>query len=1049
MSDPKQDLDKDPVVHSSLSKPLYVSSVLLVLCTLWALYDEVYAMRPWKSYQRRFARAYSTYLRTLTPKESASERKVRAEGDYRRLEQERKQWDERVAPKARAMEREINQALTPKILALNEAFQVLRSEIGALTYKIEVATSEDEKNSLRRDIGEIRKRVELVALPAPDGSLERKQYSFPQMERDLGDWRNRKAKLLQELAALRKPVMAIEARMSRYVYDKASEATASMLALLEDKMARFPIDIRQIHVKDVDLVDRCESCHLGIREPITLTARDLGERVFASHPSRELLRIHDPERFGCTPCHNGNGIALSERGADSSHKTRDAVRGHGRHKYWLWPMYYPENVQAGCQHCHAREIVTEHASTLNRGRELFRLRGCMGCHRYEGFDRDNDELTTITQQLRIMEQQRAEFEREIAISTRTADSTRDNSEAQRLYAHADNLRVRISGLQSKGEQFDMRSRELLREVKKIGPSLKEMRVKLRKEWIPVWVKNPHQWRPGTKMPTFRLADEEVRAISAFLWQSGVPGSLPRQPSGDAVRGKEAFETRGCLACHSMGEGNQREGGDFAANLSRVGEKVNYDYLVRWIHNPRERTLPYCRFEKRDLTEADYKKKGLPFVFDQENSRCPNDGHELLVQQMTPMPSLRLTVEESRDVASFLMTRKRGDAAYAQASYLDDTGLRNRGEFLVRHYGCAACHEIARLEEEQRIGTELTKEGSKPLERLDFALLGHDFSKKGIYNHKGFFESKLRDPAVYDQGKEKTDPLERLKMPNFNLGEEEVTALTTFLMGSVDSILPPRYHNNPADQRQDIIEGWWVVRKYNCMGCHQLMLGQSTVFMNLARYQDPDWKDQRPPSLLGEGARVSPEWLKAFLSNPAMGAGDNNRNGVRTYLRARMPTFYFSDGELRKLVRFFEALSSQAQPYIQTRIESISDQERSLARALFTSEGAPCLKCHATGDPAHDRTATAPNFMTARERLKPGWTRRWMLEPQMIMPGTAMPSGLFTREGDRWIFAGPLPAGFQNYSKDHADLVVRYMFHFTADELGRLRAGARSGAGSGR
>ena len=37
----------------------------------------------------------------------------------------------------------------------------------------------------------------------------------------------------------------------------------------------------------------------------------------------------------------------------------------------------------------------------------------------------------------------------------------------------------------------MRARSLVREQKKVGPSLKEARVKLRKEWIPVWLKDPH------------------------------------------------------------------------------------------------------------------------------------------------------------------------------------------------------------------------------------------------------------------------------------------------------------------------------------------------------------------------------------------------------------------------------------------------------------------------------------------------------------------------------------------------------------------------------
>src|SRR5439155_3187042 len=39
---------------------------------------------------------------------------------------------------------------------------------------------------------------------------------------------------------------------------------------------------------------------------------------------------------------------------------------------------------------------------------------------------------------------------------------------------------------------------------------------------------------------------------------------------------------------------------------------------------------------------DYKKKGVPFVFDLEHSKCPNDGHELQVQNMTVMPSVRLS-----------------------------------------------------------------------------------------------------------------------------------------------------------------------------------------------------------------------------------------------------------------------------------------------------------------------------------------------------------------------------------------------------------------------
>lgn len=109
----------------------------------------------------------------------------------------------------------------------------------------------------------------------------------------------------------------------------------------------------------------------------------------------------------------------------------------------------------------------------------------------------------------------------------------------------------------------------------------------------------------------------------------------------------------------------------------------------------------------------------------------------------------------------------------------------------------------------------------------------------------------------------------------------------------------------------------------------------------------------------------------------------------------------------------------------------------MARTLFSSQAAPCLKCHLVGDPGHDRFATAPNFLIAKERLKPDWTARWLTDPQSISPGTAMPSGLFRREGERWVFAGPVPAAFKEYSKDHIELLVRYMFQLTPDEQRRL------------
>jgi cytochrome c2 len=1060
--------EDDPVVSKSLA-PHYLVAMLVLMATLfWALWDEDFGQRPWKAFQNEWKVRYSAFLKNAHSQSDASEKEVKNNPEYLALKQAYDKASQDAAPRIKEINEKLRD-LGAQILAVQNTFTDRRAYVSASTYAIETETSASSKQSKQKALANYEQEVTTVSYP--DGTS--KTYDYPHLEETYNDLRNERTALSAELGELIKPVNEQKAKLDAYVSDHMVSLTPAQITGLVEKTEAWSPKIQQINVPEANIVDRCESCHMGIREPVKLTVASMSvkgkkpdeyARAFTTHREPELLKTHDPEKFGCSPCHQGNGRA-----------TTSLEKAHGTYEHWLWPLFPKGNVEAGCQTCHAADMVlamNDVGSTLNEGKDLFRQRGCMGCHRYEGYDKEPEDLLSVAQQIKQIDQEKTENLKQAAYLMKQADTAESNEEANHLNDQAVALKVINSKLDLRLVQLDRTTKSLLQDEKKVGPNLKDVRLKLNKNWIPVWLKKPSDFRATTKMPNFRLNDDQIKAISAYLWQSALTDPLPKHKLGSATHGKELFETRGCLACHSIREGDQMEGGSFAANLTRVGDKDNYDYLVRWVHNARERTRPYCTYEKKDIGPQDYAKKGLPYVFDLEHTRCPNDGHELQVQNMTVMPSLRLSPQDAEDVASYLVTLKKQEpSTYPDAAFMDDPNLKEEGKKWIRHYGCAGCHEISGMEDEGRIGTELTFEGSKPIERLDFALLtevaqrgssepivdAEDLARlpegpaKGSwYDHKGFFEHKLAEPDIWDKGKIKPE-LEKLRMPNLHLTKEQVQSLTTFLMGSEESALPASYQYRPLDYRRDIQEGWWVVKKYNCMGCHQLIPGQKTSLMAMARYQGPDGQEQLPPKLLTEGARVEPQWLLHFLTNPSLNATDTNRNGVRPYLQVRMPTFSFSENELGKLVRFFQALARQPFPYIPDETPVLTAKETEMARSLFSSSAAPCLKCHATGDPSHDRTATAPNFLQAKGRLKADWVERWIIDPQAISPGTSMPSGLFKRENNHWVFAGPTPPSFQGYDKDHTKLLVDYILQLTADEQRRVSASmphARAATGGG-
>ena len=134
--------------------------------------------------------------------------------------------------------------------------------------------------------------------------------------------------------------------MDEYVTDHMVDLTPAQIAGLKKKTEDLDPKIVQVNVAEANIVDRCESCHMGAREPVKLTAAamtakgaktpDDYAKAFVSHPTRRSLQVHDPDKFGCSPCHQGNGRA-----------TTSVEKAHGNYEHWLWPLYPQAEFRSG------------------------------------------------------------------------------------------------------------------------------------------------------------------------------------------------------------------------------------------------------------------------------------------------------------------------------------------------------------------------------------------------------------------------------------------------------------------------------------------------------------------------------------------------------------------------------------------------------------------------------------------------------------------------------------------------------------------------------
>ncbi|OQY52565.1 MAG: hypothetical protein B6230_02360 [Desulfobacteraceae bacterium 4572_89] len=125
--------------------------------------------------------------------------------------------------------------------------------------------------------------------------------------------------------------------------------------------------VKQIYLPLANRVDRCMTCHLGI----DVQGLEKAPLPYQTHPDPAITWIHHIERFGCTLCHEGQGYAL----------TKDEAHGNVSRRLWSKPTLPKEFLQASCGKCHNPDLMKEDAPKLFAGKQLFKEKGCIDCHK--------------------------------------------------------------------------------------------------------------------------------------------------------------------------------------------------------------------------------------------------------------------------------------------------------------------------------------------------------------------------------------------------------------------------------------------------------------------------------------------------------------------------------------------------------------------------------------------------------------------------------------------------------------------------------------------
>jgi cbb3-type cytochrome oxidase cytochrome c subunit len=724
---------RQPTLHIVFA----ITSIAMTLSIIWMIMAD--HLRPWKQVQRDFQVVEREKLKAAE-QATLQKRVGEVQQQIDKLDQQIKQAELGAAQRAadlNRLEKELK-GLLAKTEKLDTRRKFKKAELDSLRSLYDGMIERGDKPEARVYLNTTVARAEQDLLVL-SRELEEAQTTLKQREAEKEELLGGSDNLIKEREKLTR-----EADRVKRLLDQKEAQYFGLLAWLRGlpgiDMAAPPTKIQQISLpdltinynfKDVPRYDRCTTCHQGI-DRVGYDTEASGKpmpEVFASHPfltagatSVDLkgkvvtagLYLdpngpHPINSFGCTICHGGQGSGTDFTFA--SHTPADLEEEeHWKKKYGWQEMHHWDYPMLP---------------------QRFVESSCVKCHH---------QITDIPQAKKLQ------------------------AGYQRIVQYGCTGCHTIGGEGSFGPD--------LTDERTVGPNLSHVASKVTKDWVLKWIKNPHAFRPDSRMPRYYgltnndskedlpKSHAEIQAITHYLFARSTPPEEFVAPPAqtDAKRGKELFLQKGCLACHqhrpyetgSVQEADKKSikpdpaatydpknfpesvriyaQADYGPNLGNLEAKFRSEpdkgqkWLSNWIQNPEKyhpkSLMPKLQFSFQDAADiaawlisvpGDWPVKvEVPPVEDKEVAKALNDLVKLHVTKGG---------YKNKDGKTLSVSLSEVDQFVSKLG--TDDKLYFLGEKTISRLGCFGCHSIPGFENAKPIGTPLNEWGLKSPTKLDY------------------------------------------------------------------------------------------------------------------------------------------------------------------------------------------------------------------------------------------------------------------------------------------------------------------------------------------